>query len=113
MQLKGQAYDKHSSRAGKYTKANGLSSGMPYWTSTDGTNALWFTSGIWHLGKKSELGENMAYLHSTNSPLCPESIGSNWKYSDEGEFLDAQGNAKMFKYKGMIYQGNKPFINGK
>merc|ERR1712012_299198 len=41
----------------------------------------------------------MAYLHSTNSPLCPESIGSNWKYSDEGEFLDAQGNAKMYKYE--------------
>ena len=113
MQLEGQAHDKQSSRAGKYTKANGLSSGMPYWMHSDGTNALWFTNGKWRLGAKSWLGTTTQGLHSTNSPPCPESVGSHWKYLDGEEWLDAQGNAKMYKYEGMIYQGNKQFINGK
>ena len=98
MQLDGQTNDKHGSKAGKYTKANGLSSGMPFWTSSDGTKALWFTNGQWRIGKKSDLGTTTQYLHSTNSPVCPESVGSHWKYVEGAEWLDAQGNAKMYKY---------------
>ena len=113
LQLEGQAHDEQGSKAGKYTKAYGLSSGLPYWMQSDGTNALWFTSGRWRIGKKSDLGTTTQGLYSTNSPLCPESVGSNWKYLDDEEFLDAQGNAKMYKYEGMIYQGKKHFINGK
>ena len=112
MQLDGQAHDEQNKKAGKYTKANGLSSGMPYWTSSDGTYALWFTNGKWRIGTESNLGTTTQSLYSTNTPLCPESIGSNWKYLDD-EFLDAKGNAKMYKYEGMVYQGNKQFINGK
>ena len=113
MQLDGQAHDEQYSGAGKYTRANGLSSGMPYWTSSEGTRALWFGDGSWRIGRKSDLGTTTQYLYSTNSPVCPESVGSHWKYADDGEFLDAQGNAKMYKYEGMIYQGNKQFIKGK
>ena len=113
MQLDGQAHDEQYTRAGKYTKANGLSSGMPYWIGSDGTNALWFTSGHWRIGKESDLGTTTQGLRSTNSPVCPESVAMDWKYWDDKEFLDAQGNAKMYKYEGMIYQGNKQFINGK
>ena len=113
MQLDGQAHDEQNKKAGKYTKANGLSSGMPYWTSSDGTYALWFTNGKWRIGTESNLGTTTQSLYSTNTPLCPESIGSNWKYLDDGGWLDAQGNAKMYKYEGMVYQGNKQFINGK
>ena len=113
MQLEGEAHDEHSSRAGKYTKANGLSSGMPYWMQIDGTSALWFKKGKWQIGPKSNLGTTISSLHSTNSPLCPESVGSHWKYNDGKQLLDAQGNAKMYKYEGMVYQGNKQFINGK
>ena len=98
MQLDGQAHDKHGSKAGKYTKANGLSSGMLFWTSSDETKALWFTNGQWRIGDKSDLGTTTQYLHSTNSPVCPESVGSHWKYWDGAEWLDAQGNAKMYKY---------------
>ena len=106
MQLEGQAHDKQYPRAGKYTKANGLSSGMPYWTSSDGTKALWFTNGQWRIGKKSDLGTTTQYLYSTNSPVCPESVRSHWKYWDGDEWLDAQGNAKMYEYEGMIYREN-------
>ena len=113
MYLEGQAHDEQHSRAGKYTKENGLSSGMPYWIESDGTNALWFTSGQWHIGPKSNLGTTTSGVSSTNSPLCPESVGSHWKYADGGQFLDAQGNATIYKYEGMICQGNKQFINGK
>ena len=112
MQLDGQAHDQQNKKAGKYTKANGLSSGMPYWIHSD--YALWFTEGKWSIGKKSDLGtRRYLYLDSTNSPCCPESIGSDWKYRNGDEWLDAQGNAKMYKYEGMINQGNKQFINGK
>jgi len=99
MQLEGQAYDKHWLRSGKYTKANDLSSEIPYWIESGGTYALWFVKGHWMLGEKSDLGEDTGYLHGTSPTLCPESIGSNWKYADGGQFLDAQGNAKMFKYE--------------
>ena len=75
---------------------------MPYWTNTEGTKALWFSLGSWSIGDKSDLGTATKRLYSTNSPLCPESVGSNWKYSDQEEFLDAQGNANMYKYEGMI-----------
>ena len=102
MQLDGQAHDDQYPRAGKYTKANGLSSGMPYWTNSDETYALWFSQGEWRIGDKSDLGTTTQYLHSTNSPPCPESVGLNWKYWDGGEWLDAHGNAKI----GMICQGN-------
>ena len=112
MYLQGQAHEKQSSNAGKYTKENGLSSGMPYWIESDGTNALWFTSGQWHIGPKSNLGTTTSGVRSTNSPLCPESVGSKWKYYDGEEWLDAQGNAKMYKYEGMTYQRNKQFIYG-
>ena len=44
MHLDGQAHDKQYKKAGKYTKANGLSSGMPYWIESNGTYALWFTN---------------------------------------------------------------------
>merc|ERR1712108_116279 len=53
MHLDGQAHDKQYEKAGKYTKANGLSSGMPYWIESNGTHALWFTNGQWRVGKKS------------------------------------------------------------
>ena len=113
MQLEGRAHDKHRSMAGKYTMANGFSSGMPYWEESAGTYALVFTKGNWSIGKKSDLGTTTQYLYSTNSPLCPESIGSNWKYFDGEEWLDAQGNVKMYKYEGMIHQANKQLINVK
>ena len=113
MDLEGRAHDNQKKSAGKYTKASGLSSGMPYWTSSDGTKALWFTNGQWMIGGESDLGTTTAGLLSTNSPSCPESVGMDWKYWDGEEFLDAQGNARMFKYEGMIYQVNKPLINGK
>ena len=102
MQLDGQAHDEQYTRAGKYTKANGLASGMPYWTQSGGTNALWFTDGRWRISNQSDLGTDMQVLYSTNSPLCPESVGSNWKYYDGEQLLDAQGTAKMYKYEGMI-----------
>ena len=113
MQLEGQAHDKQYPRAGKYTKANGLYSGMPYWIHSDGSYALWFAKEQWRIGDKSYLGATSVYLRSTNSPLCPESFGSNWKFDNNEQFLDAQGHAKMYKYEGMIYQGNKQFINCK
>ena len=113
LQLEGQAHDEQGSKAGKYTKAYGLSSGLPYWMQSDGTNALWFTSGNWMIGEKSDLGTTTKGLDSTNSPPCPESIGSHWKYYDGEEWLEAQGNATVFEYEGMIYQGNKQFINDK
>ena len=92
----------HSISAGKYTKASGLYSGMPFWIQSNGTYMLWFAKGQWRIGKESYLGTTTSNLHSTNSPPCPESIGSNWKYLDDGEWLDAQGNAKMYKFEGMI-----------
>ena len=113
MELDGQAHDEQYSKAGKYAKANGLSSGMPYWTSSDGTYALWFTKGQWRIGKESYLGTTTQSLHSTNSSPCPEFVGMDWNYWNGEEWLDAQGNAKMYKYEGMIYQENKPFIHGK
>ena len=86
---------------------------MPYWTHSDGTQALWFKEGRWRIGPKSDRGTTMRGLESINSPLCPESVGSNWKYSDGEQFLDAQGSAKMYKYEGMIFQGNNQFKNRK
>ena len=77
---------------------------------SDGTNALWYKIGMWMIGDKSNLETTTSVLHSTNSPLCPESVGSHWKYADGGQFLDAQGNAKMYAYDGKIYQGDKRFI---
>ena len=106
MELGGGANEEQGLMAGKYTKANGLSSGMPYWMHSDGTYALWFTQGSWRMGRKSNLGTQTSGLKSTNSPLCPKYIGSNWKYRDGEEWLDAQRNAKVYKYEGMIYQGN-------
>ena len=113
MQLEGRVHDKQGFRAGKYTKANGFSSGMPYWIQSNGTNALWFASGKWRISIKKELGTGRGYLYSTNSPICPESVGSHWKYTNNGEWLNAQENATMYKYEGTICQGNKKFIKGK
>ena len=112
MQLDGQAHGEQYTMAGKYTKANGLASGMPYWMQSDGTNALWFVDGRWRISNQSDLGTDIQVLYSTNSPPCPESVGSHWKYFDDGEWLNAQENATMYKYKGMIYQENKQSING-
>ena len=113
IELEGEAHDEQSSRAGKYTKAKGTSTGMPYWMQSGGTNALWFKEGSWRIATKSDLGTSTSDIYSTNSPPCPESVGSHWKYYDGEEWLDAQGNAKMYKYEGTIYYGNKLFINGK
>ena len=89
--------------AGKYTMAKNLSSGMPHWTNTEGTEALWFTDGQWQIGPKSYLNLTTTQcLHSTNSPPCPESVGSHWKYRDGGEWVDAQENAKIYKYEGTV-----------
>ena len=106
MDLEGRAYDNQKKSAGKYTKASGLSSGMPYWMQSGGTNALWFTDGKWHIGYKSNLGTTTSGLYGTNSPSCPESVGSRWKYLDDGEWLNAQENATMYKYEGIICRGN-------
>ena len=96
MDLEGRAHDSQSSSAGKYTKAtSGDSSGMPYWTNSDGTRALWFTKGRWRIGDKSDIGTTTQRLYSTNFPPCPESVGSHWKYWDGEQFLDAEGNAEM------------------
>ena len=89
--------------AGKYTMAKNLSSGMPHWTNTEGTEALWFTDGQWQIGPKSYLNSTTTHgLRSTNSTPCPESVGSHWKYKDGREWVDAQQNAKMYKYEGTV-----------
>ena len=111
MQLGGGANEHQALMAGKYTKANDVSSGMPYWMS-EGWNwplsALWFKEGRWRIGKKSDLGTTEAGLQSTNSPPCPESVGSNWKYYDGEEWMDALGNAKMYsKYDSTVHKGYK------
>ena len=92
---------------------NGHSSGKPYWTNTEGTKALWFKDSMWIVGEKSDIGTTTGGLKSTNSSSCPESVGMDWKYWDGEEWLDARGNAQMYKYEGMIYQGNEQFIIGK
>ena len=84
--LRGRAHDKQKKSAGNYTKASGLSSGMPYWTNSDGTYALWFKEGMWMIGYKSDLGTATCVLHSTIAPPCPESVGSRWKYWDGVEW---------------------------
>ena len=107
MQLGGGANEHQALMAGKYTKANELSSEMPYWMHSDGTYALWFTQGSWRMGTKSNLGTQTSGIKSTFSPSCPEYVGTNWKYwkyGDGEEWFDAQGNATMFKYEGTIYE---------
>ena len=104
MQLGGGANEHQALMAGKYTKANELSSEMPYWMHSDGTYALWFTQGSWRMGAISNLGTQTSGIKSTSSPLCPEYVGTNWKYRDGEEWLDAQGNAQVFKYEGMMHQ---------
>ena len=104
MQLGGGANEHQALMAGKYTKANELSSEMPYWMHSDGTYALWFTQGSWRMGTMSNLGTQTSGIKSTSSPLCPEYVGTNWKYRDGEEWLDAQRNALVFKYKGMMHQ---------
>ena len=96
MQLEGQVHDKQYSNAGKYTKANGLSSGMPYWTESNGTNALWFAKGRWRIADKSDVGTTTQSLYSTNSPPCPEYVGNHLKYFDGEDWLDADGNSKIY-----------------
>ena len=103
LQLEGRVHDHQGGFAGKYTRANGLSSEMPYWTHSDGIKALWFKKGKWRIGYKSHLGTTTRGLESTNSPPCPESVGSHWKYYDGEEWLDAQGNAKIYTHDGKIY----------
>ena len=74
MQLGGGANEHQALMAGKYTKANELSSEMPYWMHSDGTYALWFTQGSWRMGTKSNLGTQTSGikapgLHSVLSML--------------------------------------------
>ena len=109
MQLGGGANEHQALMAGKYTKANELSSEMPYWMHSDGTYALWFTQGSWRMGTKSNLGTQTSGIKSTSSPLCPEHVGTNWKYGDGEEWLDAQRNAQVFKYEGMMHQVKKNY----
>ena len=86
--------------------ANGQSSGKPYWTNDEGTKALWFKNSMWLVGKKSDIGTTTGGLKSTKASSCPESVAMDWKYWDGEGFLDAQGNAKMYNYEGMIKEIN-------
>ena len=104
IQLGGRVNEEQALTAGKYAKANDLSSGRPYWIHSDGTYALWFTQGSWRMGTKSNLGTQTSGIKSTFSPSCPEYVGTNWKYRDGEEWLDAQRNALVFKYEGMMHQ---------
>ena len=113
LQLEDEAHALQRELSAKYTMANGLSSGKPYWTNDEGTKAVWFKNYRWTVGEKSDLGTTTGGLKSTNSPPCPESVELNWKYQSGEEWLDAQGNAKMHKYEGMIHRGDKQFINVK
>ena len=70
---------------GEYTIGNGTVNGKNYWTSSDGTSAIWFLSKEtrWTIGEKKSLGRNLGWFFSVFNTPCPHVEAGRsftWKY---------------------------------
>ena len=82
---------------------------MPYWTTENLKNAIWWYNNRWLFGYFSNLGENLSGTRSKTTlvPLYPHEIGYNWEYqSNNGTWLDVGENNEIETGKGtvIVYQ---------
>ena len=90
----GKAEELYGDWSGIYTMYTGFANAERFWVSSTKENAIWFATGdvkFWAIHYTSNLGTAFAkmYLPIQDPSLeCPHSLGSNWKYSNNGYFED-------------------------
>ena len=103
--LDGDVLERHSSRQGNYTLAEGLVEGFPYWNQQDGEHAIWKSPFVsrWLLGWKGMLGTTWAYMFVRMfSKVWPTQILGGYHYAKSQSWHHASSNdvqLKDCKYK--------------
>ena len=71
---------------------------MPYWTTENLKNAIWWYNNRWFFGYNSNLGTTKSGTRSKTTlvSLYPHEIGYNWEYrSNNGTWLDVGENNEI------------------
>ena len=70
---------------------------MPYWNNKADTRSLWFDSGRWKIGSKTNTGTWTSRIKSYNIALpCPESDDNiKWKVKNGEGWTDAGSDTKV------------------
>ena len=97
--LDGDVLERHSSRQGNYTLAEGLVNGFPYWIQQDGKNAIWsLWSSYWLVGNKNYLGYEVGYIAAPfDSKVWPTQILDGFVYHAPPIWYWASLNEVFFK----------------
>ena len=93
VELKGEAKDAQSTRAGLYILGSTTVNGKSHWLQDSGTNAIWYDKpkGYWKIGTQDNIGNSSAVIaiHNTEDVAGPQEA-KVWKYANGGKWVTSE-----------------------
>ena len=88
VELKGEAKDAQSSRAGIYVLGPNTVNGKSHWLQVSGPNACWYEKelGNWAIGLQDNIGSKKAYIYTPEDVNSPQEA-KEWNYRGDGKWL--------------------------
>ena len=109
--MKDAAKDAQGSRKGIYILGPNKVNGKHHWIQEGGSNALWYVpSGLWMIGPKVNLGEDMGGIYSSDGSAGPLEANT-WEYVSDDKWIDgsdmitisANEGLNHFNYKNLNF----------
>ena len=99
IRLKHAAKDAQPTKEGIYILGPNKINGKHHWIQKGGSNALWYSpSGLWKIGPKDNLGEEIAGVKSSDGSAGPleaktwEYVSADYKWIDGSDMITLSSN---------------------
>ena len=88
VELKGEAKDAQSSRAGTYVLGPNTVNGKSHWLQVSGKNAIWYETEFrnWAIGLQDNIGSKKAYIYTPEDVTGPQEA-KEWKYYNDAKWF--------------------------
>ena len=88
VELKREAKDAQSNRAGIYVLGPNKVNGKSHWLQDSGPNAFWYEkeTGNWAIGLQDDIGSKKACIYTPEDVTGPQKA-KEWKYRGNGKWL--------------------------
>ena len=88
VELKEEAKEKQSIRAGIYSLGPSTVNGKSHWLQDSGTGAIWYDKpqGNWNIGNQGSIGSDQASIFTDEDVAGPQEA-KEWKYLNSGKWL--------------------------
>ena len=90
VELKGEAKDAQSKKAGIYTLGPNTVDGKVHWLKDSGKRAIWYNkhTGYWNIGSQDEMGKKNAKagIYTAEDVAAPQEA-TTWQYTSGGKWI--------------------------